>query len=90
MQLTKTLLKTGFGLDVELPPDKLCPAVMNRHNYILWLKGLVDSTSYGEPGRRVVGLDIGTGASAVYPLLGCAQRQWAFFATGKKTPTRST
>ncbi|KAF6824746.1 methyltransferase-like protein C27D7.08c [Colletotrichum plurivorum] len=81
MQLTKTLLKTGFGLEVELPDDRLCPAVMNRHNYILWLKGLMDSTSYDDPGRKVVGLDIGTGASAIYPLLGCAQRQWSFFAT---------
>lgn len=27
MQLTKTLLKLDFGLNVELPDDRLCPPV---------------------------------------------------------------
>ncbi|KAI2257949.1 hypothetical protein LOZ10_004855 [Ophidiomyces ophidiicola] len=59
-----------------------------RFNYILWLQDLVDSTanrytdSY-DPERAVAGLDIGTGASCIYPLLGCAQRPaWTFLATG--------
>ncbi|KAI1266978.1 hypothetical protein F5Y18DRAFT_353511 [Xylariaceae sp. FL1019] len=87
MQLTKTLLKADFNLQIRLPPDRLCPPVPNRHNYILWLKDLLDSssTSYTdcyEPERRVTGLDIGTGASLIYPLLGCAQRpSWHFVAT---------
>ncbi|KFA78835.1 hypothetical protein S40288_05474 [Stachybotrys chartarum IBT 40288] len=81
MQLTKTLLKLDFGLHIELPSDRLCPPVPNRHNYILWLKQLLDSTSYEQPRRRVVGLDIGTGASCIYPLLGCTQRPWSFIAT---------
>ncbi|KAH0525459.1 hypothetical protein TsFJ059_007824 [Trichoderma semiorbis] len=81
MQLTKTLLKVDFDLSIELPDDRLCPPVANRHNYILWLKDLLDTTSYDEPGRKVVGLDIGTGASCIYPLLGCAQRAWSFIAT---------
>ncbi|ROW01212.1 hypothetical protein VSDG_02838 [Cytospora chrysosperma] len=80
-QLTKTLLKIDFGLDIELPDDRLCPPVPNRHNYILWLKGLLDSSSYNEPGGKLVGLDIGTGASCIYPLLGSAQRPWSFIAT---------
>jgi 23S rRNA (adenine1618-N6)-methyltransferase len=60
--------------------------VPNRHNYILWLKDLLDSSSLSyseqyEPERRVTGLDIGTGASLIYPLLGCTQRSWHFIAT---------
>ncbi|GAP91868.1 putative duf890 domain-containing protein [Rosellinia necatrix] len=87
VQLTKTLLKEHFGLQVNLPPDRLCPPVPNRHNYLLWLKDLLDSSSPSyleqyEPGREVTGLDIGTGASLIYPLLGCAQRpKWHFVAT---------
>lgn len=87
MQLTKTLLRLDFSLRIELPLDRLCPPIPNRHNYILWLKDLVDSTSPSysptyEPARRVTGLDIGTGASLIYPLLGCAQRPaWSFIAT---------
>lgn len=81
MQLTKTLLKLDFDLQIELPDDRLCPPVTNRHNYLLWLKGLLDTTTYEKPDRKVVGLDIGTGASCIYPLLGCAQRPWSFIAT---------
>lgn len=60
-----------------------------RLNYILWMQSLVDSTSRHfrndayDPSRMVTGLDIGTGASCIYPLLGCAQRpKWRFAATG--------
>lgn len=62
--------------------------VANRHNYILWLKALLDTSSYEPPGRKLVGLDIGTGASCIYPLLGCAQRPWSFIATGTLNPGR--
>ncbi|KAG5979413.1 hypothetical protein E4U55_005189 [Claviceps digitariae] len=81
MQLTKTLLRLDFGIKIHLPDDRLCPPVPNRHNYILWLKDLLDTSSYDEPGQKRTGLDIGTGASCIYPLLGCAQRPWSFIAT---------
>lgn len=82
MQLTKTLLSLDFNLKLELPDDRLCPPVPNRHNYILWLKELVDTSSYEPPGRPACGLDIGTGASCIYPLLGTTQRpSWRFVAT---------
>ncbi|GAO17345.1 hypothetical protein UVI_02038650 [Ustilaginoidea virens] len=63
----------------RLDPD--FAAVPNRHNYILWLKDLLDTSSYSKPGRELTGLDIGTGASCIYPLLGCVQRPWSFIAT---------
>ncbi|TLD15200.1 hypothetical protein PspLS_10765 [Pyricularia sp. CBS 133598] len=50
MQLTKSSLRLHFGLSMELPHDRLCPPVPNRHNYILWLKDLLDSSSYSSPG----------------------------------------
>ncbi|KAI1845854.1 hypothetical protein JX265_011251 [Neoarthrinium moseri] len=87
MQLTRTLLRLDFGLEIDLPDDRLCPPVPNRHNYILWIKSLLDTTSQSfsdayQPGRKVTGLDIGTGASAIYPLLGCTQRpSWSFIGT---------
>ncbi|KAL8382280.1 hypothetical protein RB595_006191 [Gaeumannomyces hyphopodioides] len=81
VQLTKSTLKRDFGLHIELPADRLCPPVHNRHNYILWLKELLDSSSYDKPGGRLSGIDIGTGASCIYPLLGCTQRPWEFIAT---------
>ncbi|KAG5289049.1 DUF890 domain-containing protein [Histoplasma ohiense] len=86
-ELTKSLLKRDFGLHLDLPSDRLCPPVPNRFNYILWLQDLLDSTSANysdgyDQERDIFGLDIGTGASCIYPLLGCAQRpKWRFAAT---------
>ena len=34
-QLTISLLKQDFGLRVELPNDRLCPPVPNRHDFFL-------------------------------------------------------
>ncbi|KAF8438770.1 ribosomal RNA large subunit methyltransferase F-like protein [Terfezia claveryi] len=87
-ELTTSLLKRDFNLTVDLPNDRLCPPVPNRLNYIHWLQDLLDSTSGGESDeydseREVVGLDIGVGASCIYPLLGCATRpNWKFVGTG--------
>ncbi|RMZ82462.1 hypothetical protein DV737_g1983, partial [Chaetothyriales sp. CBS 132003] len=86
-QLTICLLDRDFGLTVTLPPDRLCPPVPNRFNYILFLQRLLDSTSPSfrdshDPTRSIVGIDIGTGASAIYPLLGTRQfANWTFLAT---------
>ncbi|KAK6525641.1 hypothetical protein TWF281_010695 [Arthrobotrys megalospora] len=84
-QLAKALLKKEFKLEVDLPEDRLCPGVPNRLNYILWLNDLLVDTheERSSPGPlQVTGIDIGTGASAIYPLLGCAQfSTWHFLAT---------
>ena len=42
---------------------------------------MLDTTSYEPPGRKLHGIDIGTGASCIYPLLGAVQRPWHFTAT---------
>lgn len=58
-----------------------------RWNYIHWIQGLLDSTSGDfkddhDTNREVVGLDVGTGASAIFPLLACASRpSWRMYAT---------
>ncbi|KAJ5407984.1 hypothetical protein N7509_001867 [Penicillium cosmopolitanum] len=86
-QLTISLLKQDFGLDVKLPEDRLCPPVPNRLNYILWLHDIVESTSKtsnigNDAEEKVIGLDIGTGCCSIYPLLGCKTRpSWEFVAT---------
>ncbi|KDQ17001.1 hypothetical protein BOTBODRAFT_30380 [Botryobasidium botryosum FD-172 SS1] len=58
--------------------------VPNRLNYVLWIKGIIDSTTHRDGGgdQIIRGIDIGTGASAIYPLLGCAVNpNWHFVAT---------
>ncbi|KAF2789381.1 hypothetical protein K505DRAFT_328286 [Melanomma pulvis-pyrius CBS 109.77] len=85
--LTAASLKADFGLKIDLPDDRLCPPLPNRWNYVAWIQALIDSTSPNytdqyDPERKVVGLDIGTGASAIYTLL-CLQTRpnWTMCAT---------
>ncbi|KAI9506619.1 ribosomal RNA large subunit methyltransferase F-like protein, partial [Coemansia spiralis] len=66
--LNKALLRVYFDLDVTIPNESLCPPVANRLNYIKWIKSNIIAEFW--PGYSIRGLDIGTGASCIYPLLG--------------------
>ncbi|XP_061683787.1 RNA N6-adenosine-methyltransferase mettl16 isoform X2 [Syngnathoides biaculeatus] len=74
--LTCTLLKEDFGLSIEIPLERLIPTVTLRLNYIHWVEDLIDGQK--QPRR---GIDIGTGASCIYPLLGASMNGWYFLAT---------
>jgi len=85
--LSKAILKADFGLQLEVPDDRLCPPIPNRWNYVTWIHALIDSTSpdYSyryDPERKITGLDIGTGASSIYTML-CLQSRpsWRMCAT---------
>lgn len=39
--LTTIILKDAFGINVELPSNRLCPPVPNRLSYISWLSALI-------------------------------------------------
>ncbi|KAF2122205.1 hypothetical protein BDV96DRAFT_140297 [Lophiotrema nucula] len=85
--LLSAQLQVDFGLKIDLPDDRLCPPVPNRFNYVAWIQGLVDSTSTDyqdryDSDRKVTGLDIGTGTSAIYTLLALQCRpNWIMCAT---------
>ena len=55
---------------------RLIPTVPLRLNYILWLEDLLERKQHG-----VRGIDVGAGASCVYPLIGARKNQWHFVAT---------
>lgn len=78
--LTRVLLREAYELDVQVPSDRLVPAIPQRLNYLLWLEDIFNTVDeYNEP---LTGLDIGTGASCIFPLLGCRLRSnWNFVAT---------
>ncbi|PLW17217.1 hypothetical protein PCANC_03774 [Puccinia coronata f. sp. avenae] len=69
-QLTCALLVRDFNLKLSLPYDRLCPIIPGRLDYCLWLidvlKASIELTLEGD---RVLVIDIGTGSSAIYPLL---------------------
>jgi len=63
-----------FFLQWDCPFSNLCPRIPSRYNYLVWVK-----QNAGRSIRRV--LDIGTGATLVYPLLGVKNFNWKFVAT---------
>ncbi|XP_051891798.1 RNA N6-adenosine-methyltransferase mettl16 [Pristis pectinata] len=77
--LTCTLLKEDFGLTIDIPLERLIPTVPLRLNYIHWVEDLIGSGT--NKSELIRGIDIGTGASCIYPLLGATMNGWFFLAT---------
>nr|XP_026244730.1 U6 small nuclear RNA (adenine-(43)-N(6))-methyltransferase [Urocitellus parryii] len=78
--LTCTLLKEDFGLSIDIPLERLIPTVPLRLNYIHWVEDLIGHQDSDKSTLRR-GIDIGTGASCIYPLLGATLNGWYFLAT---------
>lgn len=82
--LNAALLAHHYGIrDWDIPPGYLCPPVPGRADYLHHIADLLAKADGGRipRGERVTGLDIGTGANAIYPLLGHALYGWRFIAT---------
>jgi len=59
----------------DFPSTNLCPPIPGRLDYIHYLAELISSE------EEIKILDIGTGATCIYPLLGVAAYNWSFVAT---------
>ncbi|WBW73249.1 23S rRNA/U6 snRNA (adenine-N(6))-methyltransferase Mtl16 [Schizosaccharomyces osmophilus] len=81
LTLAKAILKVYFSLELSLPKNRLCPMVPNRVLYLDYIESLLQSTIVDFDNEKVIGLDIGTGASCIYPLLGCKLYSFNFLAT---------
>jgi 23S rRNA A1618 N6-methylase RlmF len=88
--LTKVLLHIHWGLTLNhLPLHHLCPPVPNRYFYVKWIQDdllpMLTSANYFQTSHFLLqtGLDIGTGATAIYPLLfaSSAKQPYRIFAT---------
>jgi 23S rRNA (adenine1618-N6)-methyltransferase len=67
----------------NFPDENLCPPIPGRADYLHYLADLL-AESYGGKnprGGKITGLDIGTGATCIYPLLGIAEYDWNFIAS---------
>lgn len=79
--LTECLLDTDFRLKVTIPADRLVPTLPMRLNYLLWIEDLINFAQL-DRNEKIVGLDIGTGCCAIFPLLGVRlNSSWVFHAT---------
>lgn len=82
--LNRALLKDCYGIEGwDIPPQSLCPPVPGRADYLHYLADLLAESNGGVVPRSktLQVLDIGTGASCIYPLIGCSEYGWGFVAT---------
>lgn len=80
-ELNRALLRQYYGIaHWDIPDGYLCPPVPGRVDYLHGLADLLAADNGGVlprgPQWRV--LDIGVGASVIYPLLGHAEYGWSF------------
>ncbi|WP_099913953.1 23S rRNA (adenine(1618)-N(6))-methyltransferase RlmF [Puniceibacterium antarcticum] len=79
--LNRALLKTHYNIDFwDIPANYLCPPIPGRVDYVHYLADLLACSNNQEipRGRNIKALDIGTGASLVYPLIGQSEYGWHF------------
>lgn len=82
--LNKALLSHFYGLRFwDIPPGHLCPPVPGRADYMHYAADLLAESNNGNipHGSSVRVLDIGTGANAIYPIIGHAAYGWNFTGT---------
>lgn len=79
--LNAALLRLHYGIaHWQIPEGYLCPPVPGRADYLHGLADLLasDNADAIPRGAGVRVLDIGVGASAIYPLIGHAEYGWRF------------
>ncbi|MCP4991403.1 MAG: 23S rRNA (adenine(1618)-N(6))-methyltransferase RlmF [Colwellia sp.] len=82
--LNFSLLKSNYNINFwDIPDGYLCPPIPGRADYIHHLNDLLTKTSTKllPSNSAIKALDIGTGASCIYPLLGQREYKWSFVAT---------
>ncbi|MFC0343687.1 23S rRNA (adenine(1618)-N(6))-methyltransferase RlmF [Epilithonimonas hispanica] len=81
--LNKALLLKYYNVkDWDIPEGNLCPPIPGRADYVHYLADLLASDNGEIPiGTSVKGLDIGTGANLVYPLIANYSYGWEMLGT---------
>lgn len=79
--LNKALLSHYYGVKYwEFPDENLCPPIPGRADYIHHMADLLSENNFGNipVGNKITCLDIGVGASCIYPIIGVTQYDWKF------------
>lgn len=84
--LNSALLKSYYGISHwDFPQSYLCPPIPGRVDYIHYLADLLKHSATNLAAinmpSKVKVLDIGTGATCIYPILGATEYGWHFVAS---------
>jgi len=83
-QLNTAILNHYYGIENwDFPDENLCPPIPGRADYIHHVADLLSGSNFGRipVGDKITCLDIGTGASCIYPIIGVSEYQWKFIGT---------
>lgn len=79
LELNKALLKLHYQIaNWDIPKNYLCPPIPGRADYIHHLADLLAEEKTNHP---IHGLDIGTGANGIYPILASSIYNWKMTGT---------
>ncbi|MGB4841173.1 MAG: 23S rRNA (adenine(1618)-N(6))-methyltransferase RlmF [Saprospiraceae bacterium] len=82
--LNKSILSHYYGIKFwEFPDGNLCPPIPGRADYIHYMADLLGENNDGNIplGKRVTCVDIGVGASCIYPIIGVTEYGWQFIGS---------
>ena len=82
--LNKVILNYYYGIkNWDFPDENLCPPVPGRADYIHHIADLFAENNFGTIpfGDKITCIDVGVGASCIYPLIGVTEYNWKFIGS---------
>lgn len=82
--LNKALLNHYYGIkNWDFPEDNLVPPIPGRADYLHYMADLLGQSNFGDlpEGDKIKVLDVGVGASCIYPIIGVNEYGWNFIAS---------
>lgn len=82
--LNTAILNHYYGIKYwAFPDENLCPPIPGRADYIHHMADLLAENNFGTipTGDRITCLDIGLGASCIYPIIGVTEYGWKFIGS---------
>ena len=82
--LNQAILYHYYGIkNWEFPDENLCPPIPGRADYLHYMADLLAESNFGKlpAGEKITCLDIGLGASCIYPIIGITAYGWRFIGS---------
>ncbi|MFK8038208.1 MAG: 23S rRNA (adenine(1618)-N(6))-methyltransferase RlmF [Crocinitomicaceae bacterium] len=82
--LNKAILNYYYDIKFwDFPDENLCPPIPGRADYIHHIADLLAESNFGSIpiGDKINCLDVGTGASCIYPIIGTVEYGWDFIGS---------
>lgn len=82
--LNRALLKHYYGIaHWEFPDENLCPPIPGRADYLHYMADLLGESNFGTlpPADKITCMDVGVGASCIYPIIGVTEYGWNFIGS---------